>query len=152
MAWKTEVAERRGASKDEFVVVSETLYPIGDTVSSRFTSVIDFIPPGTDFAVIANTAPSNMSASGHIELFYSYDKDATIANRVRSNVTPFKPVTAEVDNATKWLVRDVSAQGQYPYYWLKFATGTDSTTGGTGGASMIIKVLYGAPGKEKTLP
>ena len=30
------------------------------------------------------------------------------------------------------------------------ATGTDSTTGGTGGASMIIKVLYGAPGKEKT--
>lgn len=145
MAWKTEVAERRGASKEEFVVVSETLTPVGDTVSSRFTSVIDFIPPGTDFIVIANTGASNMSASGHVELFYGYDKDATIANRTRSNVTPFKSLTAEYDNATVWLKRDVSAQGQYPYYWLKLATSSDTDTGGTANATVTIKVLYGAP-------
>ena len=144
MAWKTEVAERRGGAKDEFVVMSETLTPVGDTVSSHWTSVIDFIPPGTDFTVIANTAANNMSASGHVELFIGYANDTAAASRIRRNETPWKPVTADVDNSTKVFTVDVSAKYQYPFYWLKFCS-ADTTGGGTGNATMTFKVIYGTP-------
>jgi hypothetical protein len=158
MAW-TKTAEGRTTGsisgqtdKKEYLVYSTTLTPTGQSQVEdvTWTPVIDFIPPGTDFTVIANTAASNLSASAHIELFVGYDRTApvpvkdTALLRYRDYVTPFIRVTSEIDNASKILFRDVSANGQYPYYWLKYATG-GTTSGGTGGNTVIIKVIIGKP-------
>lgn len=119
MAWKDEGSHIVQGKK--YTVVSEDI----TSVSGRpvWSSVVDFIPPGTDFVVIANQAATNLSASTHLELFYSNTKTAAVAARYRINETPFIPVTAELDNATKRLFRDVSAKGQYAYYWFKIPTG-----------------------------
>ena len=128
-----------------YAVYSTTLTPIGDTVSSTRTSVIDFIPPGTDFTVIANTASSNLSASGHIELWASYTKSPTWGTNVyRLHETPFLSLTGNIDNTYKVAMRDVSTYGQYPYYFLKIGTATDTTSGGTGNATVTIKVIVGS--------
>lgn len=134
----------------EYGVWSNTLTPTGQTQTEgeTWTPVMTFIPPGTDFTVIANAAASNLSASAHIELFIGYDKaapnpvaDVTLY-RYRVYETPFIRVTSEIDALSKVLFRDVSAKGQYPYYWLKYATG-GTTSGGTGNATVIIKVIVG---------
>lgn len=134
MAW-TNTAEGK-LNNPQYTVYSETLITkeVGSSVTgANWTSVIDFIPPGCDFQVIANTAATNLSASTHVELFYGYDRNAAVAYRYRSNLTPFKPVTAELDTATKTLSRDVSGR-EFPYYWLKVPSG---------GGSVTIKVIPG---------
>ena len=161
MAW-TKTAEGMKAgdinaqtTRPEYLVYSTTLTPTGQSQVEdvTWTPVIDFIPPGTDFTVIANTAASNTSASAHIELFVGYDKDApnpvsgTALLRYLDYATPFIRVTSEIDSATKILFRDVSAQGEFPYYWLKYATG-GTTSGGTANATVIIKVIIGKRGHE----
>ncbi len=140
MAWtKTSEGKDKG-----YAVYSETLTPIGDTVSSMRTSIIDFIPPGTDFTVIANTASSNISASAHLELWASYTKSPTWGTSVyRLKETPFLSLTGNVDNAYLVAFRNVSTWGQYPYYFLKIGTATDTTSGGTGNATVTIKVILG---------
>jgi len=105
----------------------------------NWTPVIDFIPPGTDFTVIANTAATNTSASSPVHLYVGYSQTAALASRYRSNVTPFISLTSEVDTATPILMRDVSAQGQFPYYWLKIPTA---------GGNVNIKVIVGKGATE----
>lgn len=140
MAWtKTSEGKDKG-----YAVYSETLTPIGDTVSSTRTSIIDFIPAGHDFTVIANSASSNLSASGHIELWMSYTKTPTWGTNVyRLHETPFLSLTGNIDNTYKVAFRDVSTYGQYPYYFLKIGTATDTTSGGTGNATVTMKVIVG---------
>lgn len=122
--------------KQKYAVYSETLTTkqVGSG-TANWSSVIDFVPPGTDFIIIANTAATNLSASTHVELFVSYDEGAALAARYRQNKTPFKPVTAAIDAATKVLFRDISAEGQFPYYWIKIPSG---------GGSVTLKVIVGA--------
>jgi hypothetical protein len=137
MAW-TKTSE--GGIHPKYGVYSETLTTkqVGNG-TSNWTSVIDFVPPGVDFTVIANTAATNLSASTHVELFVSYTKDAALAARYRDKVTPFLSVTSAIDAATKVLMRDVSARGQYPYYWLKVPSG---------GGSVNFKVIVGKGSTE----
>jgi hypothetical protein len=141
MAW-TKTSEGKDSG---YAVYSTTLTPIGDTVSSKRTSVIDFIPVGCDFTVIANTASSNLSASAHIELWASYDKAPTWGTNVyRLKETPFLSLTGDVDNTYKVAFRDVSTYGQYPYYFLKIGFGgTDAVMGGTGNATVTMKIIVG---------
>ena len=107
--------------------------------TSNWTSVINFIPPGTDFTVIANTAATDLSASTHLELFVGYDSSAAIANRYRMTESPFLSVTGALDATTLVAMRDVSTYGQFPYYWLKVPSG---------GGSVNIKVIVGKGSKE----
>ena len=146
MAW-TKTSEGKDKA---YAVYSATLYPTGQSQEENvtWTSVIDFIPPGTDFTVIANATSANTSTSAHIELFVGYDKNApnpvkgVALLRYRRYETPFIRVTSEIDSLSKVLYRDVSAKGQYPYYWLKYATG--GTAGGsTAGVPVIMKVIVG---------
>src|SRR5574343_356078 len=138
MAWTlTSEGKDKG-----FAVYSETLTTksVGNGVSN-WTSIIDFVPKGSDFTVIANTAATNTSTSTHVELFVAYSKNASAATatgralRYRSAVTPFLPVTAEIDTTTKLLLRDVSVRGEYPYYFLKIPRG---------GGSVTLKVVINA--------
>lgn len=147
MAW---TISSEGKDKS-YAVYTETLTPIGDTVSSMRTSIIDFIPPGTDFTVIANSAASNISASAHLELWASYDEGAAWGTNVyRLHQTPFLSLTGSVDNASLVAFRDISTHGQYPYYYLKIGSATDTTSGGTANATVTMKVIVGGRGAVVT--
>ena len=100
----------------------------------NWTPVIDFVPPGVDFTVIANTASTNTSNSSPVHLYVSYAKGAAIAKRYRQNHTPFISLTSEVDTAAPVLFRDISVRGQFPYYWLKIPTA---------GGNINIRVIVG---------
>lgn len=141
MAWtKTSEGKDKG-----YVVYSETLTPKGDTVSTTRTSIIDFIPPGTDFTVIANSGSTNISASAHIELWAAYIKSPTWGTDVyRLKETPFLSLTGNIDNTYKVAFRDVSTYGQYPYYFLKIGSAVDITSGSTAGATVTMKVIVGS--------
>jgi len=140
MAWS-----KSSEGKDKgYAVYSETLTPKGDTVSSTRTSIIDFIPRGTDFTVIANSTSTNISASAHIELWASYNSGATWGTDVyRIKETPFLSLTGNIDNTYCVAYRDVSLKGQYPYYFLKIGSATDTTSGSTAGATVTMKVILG---------
>lgn len=139
----------KGNKANHYSVHSVILNPISTSQKEGegWTPVIDFVPPGVDFTVIANSAAGNLSQSAHVELFVGYDRDAPVPvaddtlYRYRSYITPFIRVTSEIDQATKVLVRDVSAQGQFPYYWLKLVG--DLMAAGTGNADIVIKVIVG---------
>lgn len=122
MAWKDEGS--RIVQGKKYTVASETL----TTYEGRavWSSVVDFVPPGTDFVVIANEAATNLSVSTHLELFYSNTKTAAVAARYRIDETPFIPVTGELDASRKRHLRDVSAKGQYANYWFKIPSGGGS--------------------------
>ena len=105
----------------------------------NWSSVIDFVPPGTDFTIIANTAATNTSTSCHLELFVGYSRSAAIANRYRRAETPFISLTSELDTTTFITGVDVSSKFQYPYYWLKVPEG---------GGSINIKVIVGKGATE----
>jgi len=138
MAW-TKTSEGKDKS---YAVYSETLATSlrVNATPTNWTSVIDFIPPGTDFTVIANSSIANMSASSGVQLFVSYSSGAAIANRYQVKETPFISDTSQIDNAAKVLYRDVSARGQYPYYWLKVPGGGG---GNTAAGNCTMKVIVG---------
>lgn len=131
MAWKTDIVSRRRGG--EYEIRSETL-TTHEALSPVWSSVIDFVPPGANFTVIANNAATNLSASTHVELFYGYEADADADERYRIDETPFKPVTAEIDNAKKVLLRNVKDKTEYPFYWLKIPAG---------GGAVELKIIQG---------
>ena len=110
----------------------------------QFSSEIDFIPPGTDFMVISNTAATNLSISTHVELWVAYERSASTAKRYRMIQTPFITLTSELDNSTKVLFRDISTYGQFPYYYLKVPGGGDVTHLGTDTVNNVIIVGRGS--------
>ena len=122
MAWtpksegKVEAINRK---YDDYDILKETL----TTYSGRavFSSVFS-VPPGRDFSVIMNTAATNVSTSGHVELFVSIDG----TNYYRWNKAGFNATTTLFDTATVVLVYDVSTHGQFPYYKLKYTNGGGS--------------------------
>lgn len=143
MAWSK--TSEGGATK-KYAVYSCDLYPViaATGVSEHnWTPVIDFIPPGCDFTVIANAAAANLSASSGVELFVGYSNDDTAPTsgctmtRYIDRKTPFVSDTSQIDAATKVLFRNVSTYGQYPYYWLKMPGG------GFSGAAVTFKVIVG---------
>ena len=137
-----------GGVTGKYTVYSCNLYPVVaatgvSETGHNWTPVIDFIPPGTDFTVIANTAALNTSASTGVQLFVGYDKgslqpfkDRTLT-RYRMKQTPFISDSSQLDTATKVLFRDVSTYGQFPYYWLKLPGG------GGNGSALNIKIIVG---------
>src|ERR1035437_8104266 len=95
MSW-AQTSEGKG-----FPVYTETLTTrsVATNRATNWSSQIDFIPPGTDFTIIANAAKTTLSLSTHLELFVSYTKDAAphtvagLALRTRRKVTPFIAIT-----------------------------------------------------------
>ena len=107
------------------------------TEGDNWTSEVDFIPPGHDFHVIANTGGTNLSTSSHVELFYATATGAVIASRTRINETPFISLTAEIDNVTLDAYKDMRGKAWYPYYYLKIPTG-----GGSVIMTIIIDMMF----------
>jgi hypothetical protein len=117
----------------DFSIWTETLTTkTGGNGTSNWSSPIDFIPPGTDFSVICNTAKTTLSTSTHVELFTSFTTDsypATTAGRalrIRRSASPWLPVTSAIQSAQVVNTVDVSLKGQFPIYFLKFPKGGGS--------------------------
>ena len=126
MTWVKTSEGVRG--KGDYVVYTESVATAENSrAAAGWSSEIDFIPPGTDFQIISNTAATNLSASTHVELWVAYDSGAAKAARYRMIQTPFITLTSELDTETKVLFRDISTYGQFPYYYLKIPSGGDTT-------------------------
>jgi len=144
MAW-TKTSEGNSGDKP-YTVYQENMVTVAvSRVGSSFSSEIDFIPPGTDFVVISNTNKTTLSISTHVELWVAFERNAAIAKRVRSlPATPFRPVTAEIQSKMTTLHRDVSAKGQFPYYYLKIPGGGDTSEKGVATVNNVIIVGKGS--------
>jgi len=143
MAW-TKTSEGNPGDKP-YAVYKETITTAtvaNYTLEHGWSAEIDFIPPGTDFQVISNTAATNLSISTHVELWVAYSRGAAIGDRNRVHQTPFLSLTSELDSATKVLFRDISTYGQYPYYYLKIPGGGDAGVN-TGAATMENIIIVG---------
>lgn len=107
--------------------------------TGRISKVIDFIPAGKDFVVIANSGSVNLSVSAHLEMYVGYSRTGTFY-RHKPGVTGY-PFLADrvMDNTSNKLVYDVSSYGGFPYYKLYIPAGT-GITGGTNVLSFRILV------------
>ena len=102
-----------------YTVITETLKSVqGRAVNSSEFSV----PPGTDFWVIGNYAATNLSASTHLEMYYSDVEGGTFRARGLT-VGGFNATTAAIDTATVNLINDVSTVREYPRYKIKIPSG-----------------------------
>ena len=100
--------------KNGYLVLTETII----TKSGSVTTSGEFVvPPGRDFSVIANYDATNLSTSTHVEMQIS---DVAGGTFIRRNTAGFNATTALIDNATKHLFWDVSADFQNPVYKFKF--------------------------------
>ncbi len=97
-------------SKNGYLVATETLTLLA-TSADVASSVVDFIPPGSDFVVIANTGATNLSADCDVAVHVSTASDGTFV-LLKDNLV------ATIDNATKASLYDASANGEAPYYKL----------------------------------
>jgi hypothetical protein len=143
MSWKKT---SEGSSGDKpYAVYQEDMVTVSvSRVGSSFSSEIDFIPPGTDFTVISNTNKTTLSISTHVELWVAFERSAAIAKRVHMYKTPFIPVTGEIQGKMTTFHRDISAEGQYAYYYLKIPGGGDTTEAGAATVNNVIIVGKGS--------
>ena len=106
MAW----AKR---SENGYFVATETLtVATSDSAGQDLTSsVIDFIPPNTDFVVLSNTAATNTSSDADIAVLVCDTSAGTF-------ILLKDDLETTIDTAAKASVYDVSANGEAPYYKL----------------------------------
>jgi len=128
MSWTFSTVQVGGK---QMAIASEDLTSL-DT-SAVWSSEINFIPPGTDFQVIMNTAATNLSSSAHVELFVAYATGSAVAARYRRTDSGFNPVTTEIDTATPVRMVNVSTVGSFPYYFLKI---------NDGGGAVNCRIVY----------
>ena len=78
-ATETTGAPASNRSKNVFKSATETLTVVASNASNQdlTTSVIDFIPKGSDFLVVANTAAKNMSSDADIAVLASATRGGT---------------------------------------------------------------------------
>jgi len=144
MAW-TKTSEGNPGDKPYAVYeenIRTTQLSLG--AAGAWSAEIDFIPPGTDFQIISNTAATNLSISTHVELWVAYERGAAKSKRYRMIQTPFITLTSELDTVTKVLFRDISTYGQFPYYYLKIPGGGDTTNLGANTVNNVIIVGRGS--------
>lgn len=106
MAWtKTSV---RG-----YLVATDTVTFTAST-DDKSTTVIDWIKPGQDFVVIANTAAANTTANADVDIDCCMTSDGTFAILKADLI-----VDTIVSNARS-AVYDASLNGEAPYYKIRF--------------------------------
>lgn len=106
-------------------VATETI-TLGAAKANRYSSVIDFIPPGVPFTIISNTAATNLSGSASDQLYAAYSRSGTyyqIKNTLRdcnyADDTNQGTTLRSVDNASRVRYVDPSYVGQFPYWKVR---------------------------------
>lgn len=106
------------------------------SVANNYTPEFS-VAPGKDFYVIANYGATTLSATGHVEIYYSDVPGGTFARR--ANKASFNATTALIQSAAKTLLCDVSVSGEFPRYKLK-VTGPN---GACAGGNVKFVVIWG---------
>lgn len=107
MAWSS------GRTVNGYAVYEETLtWSTSDSAGQDLTSsAIDFIPPGKDFVVLANTGATNTSSDADIAVKVCLTSGGTYGLLKDDLITALDTVVAAA-------VYDISANGEAPYYKL----------------------------------
>lgn len=109
------------------------------SVQSRAVYTSEFsIPPKTDFWVICNYGSTNLSASTHVEMYYSDVPGGTFRARTKTSGYYFNATSAAIDNTVKILPQDVSTVKEFPRYKMKVPSG---------GGLVKFVIMY-VPGQE----
>lgn len=140
MSWtKTSAGKNK-----EFAVYTETV-TLGAALANRYTSEIDFIPPGTDFVVITNTGTTNLSGSASDQLYAAYASGGTyfqLKNTLRdcnyANDTNQGTSFRSIDNTPRYRYVDVSYVGQAPYYKIRILQAAVESSSKTVGVAIIV--------------
>jgi len=111
MAWTKSTSGKNG----EFLVATETI-ALGKGKTTRTGSEIDFIPPGADFIIIANTAATGTSGSCHLAVYVSPNSGGTFYS-LNTNI-PDSTAARDLNLATRVYKWDASVEGVAPYYKL----------------------------------
>ena len=144
MAW-TVTTEGSQANK-QYVVYTNTV-TLGGTAATRYSDVIDFIPPGTDFTVLSNSAGVNLSGSASDQLYISDALAGTftqLLGSLRDGAlhTPTQGTSyRSIDNTIRPRNIDVDVTGQWAYYKLAVKHAAVESTG----EIITFKVIVGKP-------
>ena len=129
--WKEE-------SHDGYTVLTNTLKSYSHSVNSNYTPEFT-IPPGTDFSVIANYGSTSLSASAHVEMFYSDVPGGTFKARLKTTGYWFNATSGLCNAAAVTLPQDVSTVKEYPRYKIKV---TGNAAGSKGGGLVKFVIYY----------
>jgi hypothetical protein len=107
MAWDN------GVSENGYAVFTETLTVVtSDSAGQDLTSsVIDFVPAGRDFTVMANTGATDLSSDADIAVYAAGKSTDTFALLKDDLIASLDAKVASAFN-------DVSLNGEAPYYKL----------------------------------
>jgi hypothetical protein len=98
---------------------------------SHLSSVIDFLPAGKDFTIIANAGGTTLSDSTHLEM-YACDSSIGTFVRVQSRLTDASTTAKKDINTTPHAYQwDGSIDGWYPYYKIDVVSDGDCDVGDT---------------------
>ena len=131
MAWKWNI-------NGGYVVGTETVKTYSHSVVNNYTSEFT-IPPKTDFWVICNYDATDLSASAHVEMFYSDVPGGTFRARPNTGGFYFNATSALIDDATVVIPQDVTTVKEYPRYKMKV---TGNAAGNKGGGLVKFVIMY----------
>lgn len=129
----------KNVSHGGYGVIAFSLKSYSHSVANNYTPAFS-VPPGKDFTVICNYDAVDLSASAHVEMYYSDVPGGTYRARTKTTGYYFNATSALIDAATKVIPVDVSAQGEYPSYKLKV---TGNAAGNKGGGIVKFVVYWG---------
>lgn len=111
------------SSKNGYLIATESIVAPGTAATDRSTSVIDWLRPGEDFMVIANTLATDVSA-------IPLDVDVCLTSD--GTFTPLKETLfATIGAVAKAAFYDVSANGESPFYKLRLDGSASVPSGNT---------------------
>jgi len=111
-------------SKDAWAKASETLTysSTSSTAEDLTSSVVDFIPKGKDFLVLANTGGTNLSSDADIAVQVCGTSSGTFVLLKDDLIT-------SIDNKVAAALYDISSYGEAPFYKLLIdADGVEKVT------------------------
>lgn len=134
MAWVKSTTGKNG----EFLLATETIALGKGAGVTRLGSEIDFIPPGSDFIIMANTGTTNTSGSCHLRVYVAHTSAGTfgLLNQNIPNSTEFRKLDTQF-RVYNW---DASLKGTAPYYKLGvYHTAAESSAKTIGVAILVRK-------------
>lgn len=133
MSWNKKSIVR--GSRGSWDIREESI-ALGVGLASRYTSEIDWIPPGVPFTVITNSAAVNTSASGSDQLYAGYESGGTfyqIKDKMRDtnyadNLTGGVDA-GDYDTAAHARYVDPAFVGNYPFWKIRYLqAGAETST------------------------
>lgn len=133
MSWSKSTTGKNG----EFLLATETVALGKTTTAVRYSSEIDFIPPGSDFVIMANTGTTSTSGSCHLRVYVAGTSGGTYG-LLNQNI-PDSTAARALNGALRVYNWDASLEGTAPYYKLAIYHTAAESSGKTIGLSVLVR-------------